>query len=38
MVNYRQTLFLIFILVSMPLSGCIDASEDSPELKGETLA
>lgn len=22
----------------MPLSGCIDASEDSPELKGETLA
>ena len=38
MINYRQTLFFIFILISMPLSGCIDASEDSPELKGETLA
>ena len=36
-INYRQTILVIVILITMPLSGCTGSSTDVSDLEGETL-
>ena len=37
MVNYKRVFLIVFILVTLPLSGCTELSDDDIELQGESL-
>ena len=37
MMNSKQTLLMVFILITLPLSGCTDPSSEDTELQGESL-
>ena len=37
MANYKRIFLIVFILVTLPLSGCTELSDDDIELQGESL-
>ena len=37
MINYKRIFLMLFVIVTLPLSGCTEISDDGLELQGESL-